>query len=294
MVRIFLSGVFFFIIVCGGEQKGSSPPEIEFAFIEPGSVTVTDQVNVVYKLKKNKNIDVKIEWFVNDQKVKEGPYLDLQKFSKGDEIYAVITPFKGNIKGKSFRTKSIVIKNSRPKITDLSVTPEVVRLNTPKIELLPVGEDKDGDPVEFLYEWFINGEKIENDKNYLQLNNLNIKGGDEIKVVVYAFDGEEKSLKSKELIIVIENAPPQISNNPYIIKKENQVIVKFNVKEPENEKVIMELIDSDITPSKVNPDSFLLVFDKEKIFEKKEINLTLSFQDKTGNRVEKKFTLTIK
>lgn len=121
MKRLFLLLLILNLTSCEKEKvRTNHAPEIISAKIEPEDIMKNMRAGVFIKAndKDKDDITYKIEWFLNDEKVFEGKEISLEKFKKGDLLYAIITPYDGKEHGKPYKTTPVLIKNSPPKMID--------------------------------------------------------------------------------------------------------------------------------------------------------------------------------
>ncbi len=288
-LRIFFLFGFLYFLSCGKEEKNKvSVPYIEYAYILPKIPKANELLKLVYSV-SDKKAEVKIEWYLNNKKIGTGDTCRLVDVRKGDKIYAVITPYFKNRKGKVFKTEEIVIKNSSPVVEFAKFEPEKIFSNTKKIRVIPRGYDPDGDEIKFFARWRINRLFLRDSSLEISLDN--IKAGDTIEALVYAYDNESRSYKGYDLETVVLNSPPEINDEPSVFYKNKKIFVKFNIYDPDGDKVKMEILFSNTEPIKVLSDSFYIIFPYEE--EVNDISLIVRFTDKAGNYVDKEVSLKI-
>ena len=78
------------------------------------------------------------------------------------------------------------------------------------VEIVTPSADPDGDPIEYLVEWKVDGEVLA-DINTLTLDNMFTRRGETWSVTVTAFDGIESG-GSNGKSVVIQNSPPTIDS----------------------------------------------------------------------------------
>ncbi|MHB8707580.1 MAG: Ig domain-containing protein [Desulfuromonadales bacterium] len=147
-------------------------------------------------------------WYVNEQLIpgQNESRLCGEFYKRGDQVAVAI--------GKDVSTVkvSVTIANSPPKITGISATPEQVFADS-NIKVVPVAEDKDGDPVEFRYQWLVNGEA----NPFLTEDTLagdHFNKGDVLQIKITPFDGFEEGPVYESFTMTIPNAPPLIDSQP--------------------------------------------------------------------------------
>ncbi len=268
------------------------PPEIISAKIEPEDLKKNMRAGAFIKANDKDKDDIifKIEWFLNDKKVFEGKEISLEKFKKGDKLYAIITPYDGKEYGKPFKTAPALIKNSGPKMLEAYFSPDTILTITEKIEIIAKAEDPDNDEISYIVEWYINGEKQEGEKEIFSPKNL--KENDLLEAIVYAYDGEEKSKNFVRISYLVQNSPPIIDIQESEIKIPSYPIFtyKINAYDPENDKLKFEIISSNIREVEIDENGII----KGKIEENvKKINIRIKVTDSKGNYREKEIIFSL-
>lgn len=173
--------------------------------IMPGQPTSADCLNAVTTGISGQS---QYRWYVNEQLLpgQNESRLCGEFFKRGDQVAVAFGS------GGAAARVSVVIANSPPVITGISATPEQVFADS-NIQVLPVAEDRDGDPVEFRYQWLINGEA----NPFLTANTLmgeHFNKGDVIQVRITPFDGFAEGQVYESFAMTIPNAPPLIDSHP--------------------------------------------------------------------------------
>ena len=171
----------------------------------PPQPTAADDIRVLIRGKVAK---VSIGWFINDEPV-EGEGSDVLKsgaFKKGDRVAALVVAEGAKV------TVETVVANSPPELVSLKVVPDVVHRGV-DIRAEPEATDIDGDEVEYIYRWFINGQEVMEQVGHTLSGTL-IRRGDRVSVEVTPYDGESygKGLSYGDIKVV--NAPPRFVSTP--------------------------------------------------------------------------------
>jgi len=148
------------------------------------------------------------QWLVNGQVVAGYSEARLcgSHFKRGDEVSVRVgTANSGN-------AAAVTIANSPPEITGVSATPEQVFAGS-EIQVTPVAEDNDKDPVEFRYQWLVNGE-VDAFLTEAVMPGDRFKKGDVIQVKITSFDGIDEGQVYESYKMTVPNAPPRIESSP--------------------------------------------------------------------------------
>lgn len=151
----------------------------------------------------------RVIWSVNGRPTDklESNKLFPDSFQRGDKVDIRIEGEQGVL-----ASASATIGNGPPAITGITSTPEQVFAGS-DLQVVPKGEDRDGDSVEFRYQWLINGAA----DPFLTTNVLpgsRFKKGDTIQVRITPFDGIDEGPVYESYRMTIPNAPPRIESTP--------------------------------------------------------------------------------
>ncbi len=205
--KIFLILPLLLCITCKREEKKKykKPEEgIKNFEIIPKEPSGTEKLRVRIQGLKGENFDVK--WYVNGEFKKGGKFLLPEYFKKGDKVFAELI-----VNGKKFYSDTVTVKNSKPYIKNAEFEGKKVFSKQKKIKVNIEGADDDGDELEYICEWRINGEEYAKNGNEIEVN---LKTGDMIEVFIYAFDGEDTSETPFILRTFVLNSPPEIKIKP--------------------------------------------------------------------------------
>jgi hypothetical protein len=132
--------------------------------------------------------------------------------SSGDRIEVSVVATDGTANSAA-SVQMIVIGNRRPSVQDIQI--QIQRDETGKMSHWladPSAQDPDGDDLSFRYSWIVNGTEI--GEETAELERAPRKRGDEIRLIVWATDGEDESAPLKSAPFSITNSPPDIHSRP--------------------------------------------------------------------------------
>lgn len=148
-----------------------------------------------------------VSWEVNGSAVGEGPTLDGEAFSRGDEIRCSLTPVDAFSEGERVWSGTIVVRNSLARPLRAELLPA-----EPTVESVletEVGQvfDADGDFAVVMFNWYVNDIDIGHKASFLRPLDHGIVKGDEVKVWMRGFDGVEPGQGPARTVTIL-NAPP--------------------------------------------------------------------------------------
>ncbi|NMC04064.1 MAG: hypothetical protein GYA24_02570, partial [Candidatus Lokiarchaeota archaeon] len=205
--------------IAGIPRNGSviivnTPPSISSVSLSPGiaykntplSATITgwsdadgDLASYFYK------------WYVSGSPVATtASVLDPIYFNKGDIVYCVVTPNDGEINGTTIISNTVIIQNSPPSISNVSITPALAHTDD-TLNTVPSGAaDADGDSVSFIYTWWVGGMLVPGQASS-NLSGIYFTKNVNVSCQVTPFDGTTYGTPINGTI-EIQNAAPLISN----------------------------------------------------------------------------------
>jgi hypothetical protein len=152
-------------------------------------------------------------WLVNGREVDEtGPSLNATRFVPGDRIAVRVTPSDGLHDGASRVSAPVVVANHVPVVTDVSVSPAAPQPGQ-QLTARAAARDDDGDPVEYDWEWRVNGEPV-SDAAGPVLPGEHVKSGVQIVAVVSPRDPYHAGQPVQAPPVGAPNQPPVISSQP--------------------------------------------------------------------------------
>ena len=202
---LYLLFIFLFLPSCSSkkQQEWKAPPSKQATSqIEVQPLEATRESTFYISSKDIDLSSAKIAWLVNEKTV-EGALASQfhpSEIKKGDKVQARVT-----IRDQEMTSNQVIIKNIPPIVARAKIIPSVPKANDIlKIEV--TGNDRDGDPVSFFYEWSRDGSSSGSGDTL----EGPFKRGDKISITIRPFDGEEYG-QSITLATSIFNSPPKPS-----------------------------------------------------------------------------------
>ncbi|MBI3356133.1 MAG: cadherin repeat domain-containing protein [Nitrospirae bacterium] len=196
--------------------KGNQPPVIKAAKILNDPIPLTGPVAVQVDAEdpEREAVSFQYQWYVNDAPLPKqtSATLPAELLRRGQTVMVEIIPTDGTHKGQAFRTKRVVVGNTSPKVTAVSLTPQTARPGE-KIEAQVEANDPDHDRVDLTYKWFRNNAMIkEGDEPFLDTTGLASR--DQIVVEVTAHDPAVSGGSMRSDPLVLGNSAPKIVSAP--------------------------------------------------------------------------------
>ena len=151
-------------------------------------------------------------WLVNGEEVLQETEITLESehFSKGDSVEVEVTPYQDEVSGKAANSEPVLILNSTPAMSSLTVGPAPAH-SRDDLEVHLEVSDADDDYIRIAYQWEKNKEPISGETDATLSSDLFVKG-DKIscRVTFSEDDSDERSYQSN--ILTILNSAPIITS----------------------------------------------------------------------------------
>jgi len=140
------------------------------------------------------------------------PTLAPEQLRRGQMVSVEIVPADGAQAGKAYRTAAVVVGNTPPKISGVTVTPQPIVIGE-NIEAQVEASDPDHDRIDVSYRWFKNGVVIkEGDEPFLMTTGFLPQ--DQIAVEVTARDPSATGNSVRSASLTVGNRAPKILSMP--------------------------------------------------------------------------------
>jgi hypothetical protein len=196
-------------------DRANQAPTIESIALEPASPTPGGAVRVIVEVNDPDGDPVKMsyEWKLDGRPVGNGTAkLMLHEAERGDDLEVVVVASDGRDDSEP-ESKSVRIANQPPTVQRLRVAPSNTVTAGEIIEASAEARDPEGDPLEFVYTWELNGREVGGDPG-AEFDTSGLTTGDVLRVEVRASDGESLSEPFHSPDIRITNRPPRVVSRP--------------------------------------------------------------------------------
>lgn len=203
-------------VTSSAPAKGNLPPAITSARIMNDPIPLAGPVEVQVDAQdpEREAVSFAYQWYVDNAPISRqtNATLPAELLRRGQTVFVEIIPSDGANKGQPYRTKSVVVGNTAPKVTTVSLSPQMARAGD-KLEAQVEAHDPDHDRVDLTFKWFRNNSVIKEGEEPF-LDTTGFAARDMIAVEVMASDpaGSGNSLKSRPL--VLGNSAPRIVSTP--------------------------------------------------------------------------------
>lgn len=197
-------------------SSSNRPPVVTTAVIvnTPLSQSAPAAVQIQSEDPEREAVSFHYQWYVDHTPIagQTSATLPPEFFRRGQTVFVEIIPTDGTSKGQPYRTAGVVVGNTSPRITAVSLVPQTARVGD-KIEARVEASDPEHDRVDLIYRWYRNDTLIKEGEDPF-LDTVGFSSPDQVAVEVTASDptGSASSLKSES--IALGNSGPMIVSTP--------------------------------------------------------------------------------
>lgn len=221
----------------------NGPPAITSAHILNSPLSLSSPVTVQIEAEdpEREAVSFSYQWYADGTALagQTQPTLAPEALRRGQTVSVEIIPADGAQKGNAYRTASVVVGNSPPIVTGVSLTPKEVRPGE-RIEAQVEAMDPDHDRVELAYKWFRNQDSIkEGEEPFLETTGLSSR--DQITVEVTARDPSVSGNSLRSDPLVLGNTGPEIRSNPPAPSEQNHYAYSVRAIDPDGDQLTYRL-----------------------------------------------------
>ncbi|MGQ0810010.1 MAG: putative Ig domain-containing protein [Nitrospiraceae bacterium] len=199
----------------GAPHGSNQPPVIQRATVLPNPVVLSGPLSVqIHAEDPDRNpVTFRHRWFINGNPV-EGetrPMLSPTFLKRGDRVGVEVFPFDGQIEGNPYQTDPVVVGNTPPEVTRITIEPTLP--DRSHLRALAEGVDIDSDDIHYVFRWRRNGTLVLEGENPT-LETGYFDRGDSITVEAIPHDAGGVGKPQLSEAIVLGNNAPKITSHP--------------------------------------------------------------------------------
>jgi hypothetical protein len=309
LVILILCGTVFMLMLLfprifgrGGGVQGTSvlppgsAPAIASAIIVPENPTTAAPLSVNYAGQgpEGAALSYRFRWYVNGSVVQDGTsaILDAGNFKKGNRVKLEVIPSNGIQSGKPYEAPEVVIGNRPPVISLVKLVPLNAPVNT-VVTAEVAGEDPDGDPVSYTYQWGLNGKYVTETQTENTFNTTGLHKKDMLYVTVTPTDGENTGDPKASDISILSNSAPKITSAPNYTITNGIYTYQVTATDPDGDPVTYSLEKSPAGMT-IDRTTGLIRWEVPKqISEKQEVLVKINADDGDGGVTDQEFSLIL-
>ena len=168
-----------------------------------------------------------------------------------------VTPPDSKPQAEEASSDSARILNSSPKVTGITIEPELPRRNS-TLKARIEASDPDGDTIAFSYQWIKNGEELMGEISET-LRDPTLRKGDRISLRVTPYDMKSTGEEVTSQEIVILNSAPVITSSPKAQKMKSD-LYRYQVvaEDPDGDPITFSLSPSSPQGMIIDPQTGLI------------------------------------
>jgi hypothetical protein len=181
------------------------------------------------------------QWYVDDMPLAKqtGATLPLELLAQGQSVSVEIIPMDGNNNGQPYRTKSVRVGNSPPKVTAISLLPLTARSGV-RLEAQVQTDDREHDKVDITYKWFRN-EAVVKEGEEAFLDTAGFVARDRIMVEATPRDTTTVGDVRRSEPLILDNSAPHIVSNPPTALAQGRFDYAVRAMDPDGDRVTYQL-----------------------------------------------------
>ena len=223
--------------------SGNRPPVVTTAVIinTPLSQAAPAAVQIQSEDPERQAVSFQYQWYVDSAPIagQTNATLPPEFYKRGQTVFVEIIPTDGTNKGQPYRTASVVVENTSPRVTAVSLGPQVARAGD-RLDAQVEASDPEHDRVDLSYKWYRNDSLVKEGEDAF-LDTTSFAAPDRITVEVRASDpaGASHSLKSEPL--TLGNSGPRIVSNPPTTAVQDRFDYSVHALDPDGDQLIYQL-----------------------------------------------------
>ncbi|MGE3154172.1 MAG: putative Ig domain-containing protein [Nitrospiraceae bacterium] len=212
-------------------------PVIRVGEILPSPLTRESPVSLRLEVDDPDNdaVSFRYQWIINGRPVTDerGSTLDPTLLKSGDTVAAEVIPSDGKGQGPLHRIVGVVVVNTPPKVSQVSIQPDPLRAGEP-VRVVAEVVDPDGDETRVLYRWW-NSDVLVAESEVASLSHVSIARGDKIVVEVIPQDAEGPGKALKTDPVQVSNGLPRITSAPSAIISDGRYGYAISATDPDGD-----------------------------------------------------------
>lgn len=197
-------------------SSGNRPPVVTMAMIvnTPLSQSAPAAVQIQSEDPEREAVLFHYQWYVDNTPLagQTNATLPPEFFRRGQTVFVEIVPTDATSKGQLYRTASVVVENTSPRVTAVSLVPPTARAGD-RLEAQVEANDPDHDRVDLTYKWYRNDAVVKEGEEQF-LDTIGFTARDKIVVEVTASDPVGSAHSSKSELLTLGNSGPTILSTP--------------------------------------------------------------------------------
>ena len=234
----------------------NNPPSASNVLLSPTDAKTNDVLTLSYSYSDpdgDAQSGTEITWYRDSQALPQGTISGLSvptsETLKGQEWYATVKPSDGTDYGSIATSNVVTIENTAPSLSTPSITPSGAEEDD-DLTVSYSASDDDQDSFTIEIHWYLDGVLVTEFNNDTTVPSIATRQGDEWRVDVIAYDGEDTESRSSQIItigqVVQPNNPPEVTF-PVISPSQpttlNDLFLTYNTQDLDGDQIIATEIE---------------------------------------------------
>lgn len=181
-------------------------------------------------------IRLELEWRQDGRVIQGGGKTTVtpEHLAKGQQVEVVVTASDGRDRSEPVRA-AVTAGNQPPLIQALYLAPDGEVTPGQEVTAAPRGLDPDGDELEYVYEWLLNGQLVRG-ADEVRFDTGKLKRGDRLQARVRVSDGEAESPVAESMTLTLANRAPLLAGLPTITTRDGAFRADLEAQDPDGDR----------------------------------------------------------
>ena len=222
----------------GVERDENQAPEVEQLVLHPPRPLPGQQIEARIEATDPDGdpIRLALEWRQDGRVILAGTQTTIapERMRKGQQIEVVVTATDGRDSSEPVHA-AVSVGNQAPLIQALYLAPDGEVTPGQEVTAAPQALDPDGDPLEYSFEWVLNGNRVQGAEE-VRFDTRKLKRGDRLQARVRVSDGEAESPVAETMTLELANRAPRFAGLPAIVTSDGEFSAALEAEDPDGDR----------------------------------------------------------
>ena len=252
-----LLAILSLVAACGGEEPKPSGATLVRAQSAPQEERTENHAPVVERVVLNpprplagQRIEARIDvsdadgdpirleltWWQDGREVRRGAQTALvpEHLRKGQRVEVEVVATDGSDRSEPARAE-VTAGNQAPLIQSLYLAPDGEVAPGQDVTAAPQAIDPDGDPLEYTFEWLLNGQPVRG-ADQARFDTSKLQRGDRLQARVRVSDGEAESPLAESMTLELANRAPRFLGLPSVAASDGAFHTDLQAEDPDGDR----------------------------------------------------------
>lgn len=275
------------------EEGGNQAPIVESVRLDPSEPAQGSVVRAVVMARDpdGQRLTLAYRWSVDGSALETSEAsLALEGTAKGAEIRVSVTASDGALESGAVEAVAVVIDRP-PSLASAALNPQDSVAPGQPLGVRVSAVDPDGDPLDYEYSWYLNGERTEQSGELFATEGL--RGGDTIFAEVRASDGANWSAPERTPPVTVGSGHPEITSTPPGFRDDGVFRYEVTAIDPDGDKRLRYGLEEG--PKGMAIDSVLGALVWRPLADQHGVHsVRIVVRDSTGLETKQSFSVTVR